>query len=465
MTRSTLPLAIATLLLLAALPVPAALGQPDMVKVEVGARSALEPHPAIHIQGDAGFEAPLSGVRGGQGTPEAPYVISGWALANERGAALRIMDTRAHVVVEDVHVAGHVGGPGNVAGCRVDARTCGLPRGVHLLNATNVTLRHLRVVGGIEGIHVRFSSDVRVEDVEIGTGDLSASRVESGLIVRSSERVQVVNLTVGMATVSPLEIVAVKDVTVTDSYLRSVDSPSILAGLVRVALARLTVVDSSFLVSSYLDDVSLVDSVVRGAGDGFAYTGSVDPGPTSGLRICGNTFEGLGGDAVFVRQLSDVTVDGNRFLGNDGGVNALIGSGLHVLGNVFEGNALHGNLGGDGLEIHQNSFGLGTARGVRLSGTAVNASDNWWGHATGPSGAPGGNGSLLRLGNAGITWAPWLESTPAYAPSCPQVDVGAPAAREPLAIQQEVTVEAMVRVGGVKVGREETLRTPPVLLP
>src|SRR5213596_1063446 len=62
------------------------------------------PHGAILIRSNAEFTA-VNGVVGGHGTPDDPYLISGWEITNvDTTEAIFIRDTDASFVIRDVYV-------------------------------------------------------------------------------------------------------------------------------------------------------------------------------------------------------------------------------------------------------------------------------------------------------------------------------------------------------------------------
>lgn len=64
------------------------------------------PHVPISIESDADFRAPNSGVVGGSGTVQDPYLIAGWEIIPTKDPAIKIEHTRASVVIRDVFIHG-----------------------------------------------------------------------------------------------------------------------------------------------------------------------------------------------------------------------------------------------------------------------------------------------------------------------------------------------------------------------
>src|SRR5690242_3314192 len=67
------------------------------------------PHSPITINSDSSFTAP-NGVTGGKGTVSNPYLISGWSIIGNAGNWIRITNTTAFFIVENVTLNGSAGG-------------------------------------------------------------------------------------------------------------------------------------------------------------------------------------------------------------------------------------------------------------------------------------------------------------------------------------------------------------------
>lgn len=80
------------------------------LRSQAGICGDREPHPPIHIEHDAQFGLPGSGVTQGEGTPEDPYVIEGWCILGPGrtviSEGISIRSTSAHFVVRDNLVRG-----------------------------------------------------------------------------------------------------------------------------------------------------------------------------------------------------------------------------------------------------------------------------------------------------------------------------------------------------------------------
>lgn len=156
------------------------------------------PHPPIRIAEDEGPQGfivghhpatgepiyrPGSGVIGGQGTPENPYIIAGWCIRPDAASNPRVLDlasipgigiggTDAHVVIRDNVIPG-----GNDRGMRLD-------------DTGNVTLTH----------NVIRRNDLGVSADELRNASIIHNTVTDnrfdGIVVQRSDRALLVNNTV-----------------------------------------------------------------------------------------------------------------------------------------------------------------------------------------------------------------------------------------------------------------------------
>jgi len=160
----------------------------------------------------------------------------------------------------------------------------------------------------------------------------------------------------------------------------------------------------------------------------------------------GQTFDGFGGDVDIVADLHDnriedntlggvvitdedasagssvtVTAEGNKILNNGGSGYSILTGGdgnvsLSGTNEVISGNDV-------GLTVDETADGseysvsvteseiAGNSQGVRnlIGGVIVDATQNWWGSPTGPSGVGSGNGDSVT---ENVSFAPWLKTPP-----------------------------------------------------
>lgn len=172
---------------------------------------------------------------------------------------------------------------------------------------------------------------------------------------------------------------------------------------------QLTVRNSTFA------DIGRIGVLVKGtsstvAVEGITYTGK---GAVNGLDYAVEF--GAGGKG---------TVTGSIISGNQGTASTDGSTSAGILATDFygsgtlatiEGNALTGNTTGVAVgynvsdatiaSIHRNNI-TGNTTGVKaLANTNVDASENWWGHKTGPSGQGTGSGDAV---SAHVAFSPWL---------------------------------------------------------
>ncbi|MGH3555182.1 MAG: right-handed parallel beta-helix repeat-containing protein, partial [Mycobacterium sp.] len=156
----------------------------------------------------------------------------------------------------------------------------------------------------------------------------------------------------------------------------------------------------------------------------------------SGNTISGSAFAGIKlGYGADSNTIADNTIEGTLHGGADGSTDAG-GGGTAILltaygadGTTITGNTLGPNTGygilqeyadaGGVNSAHQNTIAGNTLGGVRnLDSTDFDATQNWWGDPSGPSGVgPGTGDSVSDGGNGGVVlYDPWLTAAP-VAPS------------------------------------------------
>jgi len=178
-----------------------------------------------------------------------------------------------------------------------------------------------------------------------------------------------------------------------------------------------------------LTNVTFSGNTASGGDGGAVYDSSV-----GGLNITNGTFtnnSATGGDggAIFDSSSGGLVFNGGSVTnnsvspgGNGGGIFDSSSGGISVTGVVFTGNTATGGDGGaiyDGSSVgtgpvSNNCFVGNTATisggGIFRSGSpALNAINNWWGSATGPSEAGPGTGDAV---STNVTFAPFLTSPP-----------------------------------------------------
>jgi hypothetical protein len=125
-------------------------------------------HIPIFIDSDDDFEKPtiLSGIRGGKGTKEDPYIISGWningglflfpTVFSRVGMwGIYIKNTEKHIVIENNYIHHfRMEGP----------RRWAFPDGICIINAKNVTIRNNNISSNFIGIECRHVNNLIIEN-------------------------------------------------------------------------------------------------------------------------------------------------------------------------------------------------------------------------------------------------------------------------------------------------------------
>ena len=377
-------------------------------------------HPSILIQGDEGFLQPGSGVRSGSGTAEDPYVIARWSIRpTGHSFALRLIGTRAHVVIEDVVAvdtdASLYVGP-------LDAcDPCYSFGAIEIRSAENVTVRDLSVPETGTGLVVDRSPGIRVDRVGIGVAPARRELWQEygadyyGMVVTHSPRAILSNVTI-LDAPRGFHVAASADLTLRDSHVARTGMPGSPLWAYRSAFFSspgLQLIGNRFedvnvnLMPDTRDAVVLGNSFTRGA---LALEG--EDGAVEGVYVCGNRFEAA---SVSLFLAERVLVAGNRFTGNANwtGVFERQSSEIRIERNLFERNkfGLYAAFyPGDGLVARNNSFVGHSSAGAFVERADVRG--NWWGDPSGPGGDGPGAGDKVDVTSAAAQFEPWLTSPP-----------------------------------------------------
>ncbi len=210
-----------------------ALGVSVLLTLVLGSAPAVAytPHPPILIDGDGAF-VPANGVTRGSGTPTDPFLIEGWEVLSDSGAAVTIANTAAHFVIRGVFV--HASSPyhpwadgivlrnirnGAVDGSVVSENTQGIrvdaSRGVAITRSDVVSNGGNRVLPGFDaggGLRITGSDDVLVAENHVSANGLGSLREEAGIRVEQSTRVRLLRNSledngVGIAVVSSYQVI------------------------------------------------------------------------------------------------------------------------------------------------------------------------------------------------------------------------------------------------------------------
>ncbi|WP_290814417.1 right-handed parallel beta-helix repeat-containing protein [Halovivax sp.] len=289
---------------------------------------------------------------------------------------------------------------------------------LRLVESTNATVLDNEFDAGIRIEESRwggYSDSIENFDHEIGNNTVDgeplyyAFGAESVAVPSNAGQAIVVNAT---------------DVTIADVEADGVATAVHVAYATDVTIDSVTVTDSTTdgVHLAVSENVTLASSTVSGsAGDGV-YVEEV--APLHVVETAATENDGHGMSLELVDPAENSTVANNTVLGNDVGVE------LHVFGDlvdvVVRDNAIQDN--GDGLVLDDDAEAV-TVAGNAIQGNDVglvydswsppvlDASENWWGHETGPSGgvtdgctdeAAEGSGDEIEADHGTVCFDPWL---------------------------------------------------------
>lgn len=394
-----------TLSLLLLLPLASSLGAPST--------DAPPQHRApIRIVGDAGFADPLSGVRGGTGTADDPFIIRDWTILRSSSTGIAIEGTSAHVVIEDVVVRTAATAVHEGVACELGLVGCPQVAGVHLRDASNVTIRRVRVEGS-QLLSTHGVRDILVEELPAPTDGLlfpGPNVVTNSFTLHLAERVVFERLTIA-----------------DDSWIRwaqgvSFDDVRFIegqSGLEVHEASGIAIRDSTFDFSGlFVGDGTRVDDV-RITGTRFVTTAWIEisgipDDPSHGLVFCGNLVDDMLFTGSWFSDYVGARIAGNRFVRGETDL-------VDLPGLTFEGNA-HGPAHGQtrfasaGANVHGNAWDT-QSLGARFT-AAADATGNWWGSADGPSGDGPGSGAPIDVVGTTTPYAPWLDAAPEVEAEC-----------------------------------------------
>lgn len=385
-------------------PVPE--GQPGPSPISRSARAVDEsciPHPPIRIAENVGEEGfvlvagaptyrPGSGVIGGSGTADDPYVIAGWCIdgsddtwdpvAPDQDQGIHLESTDAHVVITDNLV---VRNPDH---------------GLQLSGVDNAVLEGNDVTDNDRfGVRLSSSSDTEV------LGNRIAGNGARGLLVGSSSNVTVRDNGITHQDGDGVEIRFSDDVTLDNNTITDNGRYGVFG---------------YFSSSNELGDNTIARNEDRAVNlwnaNQYRIHGNVISDNRFGLVMDGsrdngiqkNTISDNGGHGMFMVDSHENDIRRNVLADNRG-------DGLHLRtshGNVVRWNDIEDN-GDDGLQ-------------ARYVTGSVDARANWWGHVTGPSGGvddactdavADGSGDSIDTTSASVCFDPWLPK--------PNTDAGA----------------------------------------
>ncbi len=169
------------------------------------------------------------------------------------------------------------------------------------------------------------------------------------------------------------------------------------------------------------NDLQIVGNTFSNAGRGMYFFDATNA-TISGNTVTGATHYAVGlfGNTDTGFSISENTLNGNgvgvELVGEDSGPTTNV-TGLSITNNFIQDNAtgiyvdVTVTVTSGDIEVHGNSIAGNTDAGLENDAAiTVNADENWWGSATGPTNAanPGGTGDLII--DPTVTFSPWLTS-------------------------------------------------------
>jgi hypothetical protein len=157
----------------------------------------------------------------------------------------------------------------------------------------------------------------------------------------------------------------------------------------------------------------------------------VEGSDNSYITISGNTFENSR-DAITMWIVTDIEIDKNTITNSDRyGIN-IKGQNINIINNEITGSGDSGvniakfTIPTQNVNVNFNNIVGNTNYGIKNKWSGeVNAENNWWGHASGPSGPDGRTseeGKVIGKGDAvsaNVDWNPWLPQPVGHTPHHP----------------------------------------------
>lgn len=376
-----------------------------------------ELHAPIVIEGDPALPGnPLvTGVVSGAGTPDDPYVIEGWTVVGP----IHLKDTTKHIVIRNVDVVATVVVE-NVAYPEVYGRHLG--RGVTLEDVGNVTITAVHTSLPYDAVTVRGGRDILIaaNDFRPAPQPISSGY---GVFLRDAVRVTIIGNT--FHVVDGIAALDAQDIVVQGN-----EFPGAELGMTARGITRLRIVDNhipdpfnAFLLASPMDDVVVARNDIGGGAVAISF--SHDTGNSRRILLCENTVAGAS-TAMALGGVQDAWVGGNIIRGHTNvGLRLLDVGGASVANVTVTGNDIGDSgpgpnlwgilLGVDApLVVTDNRLHGNQGYGLDADHPA-DATMNWWGHPSGPSGIGPGSGDRLR---GPVSFEPWRTEPPALA-TCP----------------------------------------------
>lgn len=420
----------------------------------------LEPHPSVLIEGDREL-ANSSVVRGGSGTVDDPYVISDWHITRTDYYGIRILNTDAHVHIENVFIDGKrdvVKDARQVAGILGLDELEDLTIGLDLLGTSNVSADGLRALDADIGVAISDSTEVEIRDLKIG--ELTSEKLQPAFRLtqnyRSSDFGMTVayssNITVEDASIHtswrPFTATQTTDITIANSSIvgigqddpRHGSSSASISDSDEVSVRQVSFNGTQLRLNGEVPTVEVLESRFKEVRR--AVVTSDTPWTefsADRLSFCGNEFDEierrysneLTGVALrILYDVDDLEVIGNSFVGGDYGMTVTSQThNLTIRKSEFSNNSVRGmsvspvNAEIANNSIEDNNIGASVADAGNQD-QDIQITENWWGDESGPNvtgldvSGPG-TGDILEVSKVSpddISWKPWLEEPPEAGP-------------------------------------------------
>lgn len=365
-------------------------------------------HPPIEITervGPNGFEwinpatgeqepRPGSGVVGGSGTEQDPYVIEGWCIPIPLSgqAGIRLQGTRAHVRIAENLLAGQPRTTFLVA--------FPIQPGVWLENATNVTAeQNTATLNWGAGFYIDDAHEIRLEANRIQSSQAGIDISLSDHIVARANTIEDTGFS-GISTWRSSHLTFEANTLIRDGVqLSSTTASSLVENVVeappgvgvllskssRNELRGNTITEAGergLLLSHGSEDVLVEGNRITESGRSGLTTIGLEE-PATGIVIRNNTLEGNALYGIVLTETVGSVLEGNRITENhrDGILVASGVEGTRIEGNLIWANHRHGiQLDGDGISgpvqstvVAHNSVQRNDQAGLRLT-AATNTS-------------------------------------------------------------------------------------------
>ncbi|MCU4926033.1 right-handed parallel beta-helix repeat-containing protein [Halobacteria archaeon AArc-dxtr1] len=325
------------------------------------------------------------------------------------------------------------------------------PGQIILVDVENATVSGLDIDGVISGIQVVHSAGVTIADNELATtqtshGGISGSisvwsstdaTIEQNVITESDRAIYVVDSDGASITDNRIEDGSYAGISIRQEHVSSFEETTTVSGNEIETDQRGVDVISVDSVEILENKISQSDrGIYIDGGENLRIDGnSIENADSGGIRIgiprsaapvssvddvevTNNVITGSGGHGIEVDGRDGTTIESNTVIDNaDRGIFVDFGSDA---GSIHSNDVRNNDVGlylfarnDDVVAIHDNAI-AGNDQGLVYDGHGtLNATNNWWGHESGPSGEGDGDGDSV---GENIDYEPFLNENPIGAP-------------------------------------------------